>query len=381
MEFVNNKPTYKLRLGFVGESYALEAAKRMDFPDTVLERANGLLDNESKRLLALQMRLEEETEKARVRQDILDKEILDVSKRQADLELSRKELEIQIQKVKDGKIDDFLDDLREKEKELELLLRKAQELVALSNEGNSADQPFSLKPKDKIIEEIKSKVKGLRIETEKSVVETAAEDIATPLTDGEPIEEGRTLIVLDKGNLFGSRGIVVKRNKGHGKVILRVAGAEIKLDRHLLGLPIKMSLTSGLNAQESNSTAEISAKDKRMLKMLQEELVDPEKLLSVNKKYTKNIKISGLRTPANTIDVRGMGYAESQSIITESIEDIIDADEFTRAVYINHGNTKAAESLKGKLRTWLQNFPLVRKANAAELSDGGDAYTVVEIDY
>ena len=80
MEFVKNKPTYRLKVGFVGESYALEAGRRMQLPERVLARADGLLDNESRRLLALQKKLEEETEKARLRQKELDR-MIDITKK------------------------------------------------------------------------------------------------------------------------------------------------------------------------------------------------------------------------------------------------------------------------------------------------------------
>jgi dsDNA-specific endonuclease/ATPase MutS2 len=253
MEFVDNRPTYRLRMGSIGESFALEAARRMQLPDHVLVRANSLLDNESKRLLALQQRLEEETEKARLRQEELDRTNEEMQQKSEEMEVERQELKNQIQMVKDGKIDDFLDDIREREKELEVLIRKAQSLVeAPSTDMLQADT----RSKDRQLEDIKSAVKKIRLETEKTVVETAAEDIATPLVPGnqfhksvylcfvaskiisrinstnkihtgEPIEEGRTLIILDKGNLFGSRAIVAKRNKGTGKIVLRVAGAEV----------------------------------------------------------------------------------------------------------------------------------------------------------
>jgi hypothetical protein len=51
----------------------------------------------------------------------------------------------------------------------------------------------------------------------------------------QPIEIGAALIVLEKGNLQGSRGIVTQRNKGRGRVVLSIGGIEIKMDRHLLG--------------------------------------------------------------------------------------------------------------------------------------------------
>lgn len=165
MEFVNNRPTYRLRMGSIGESFALEAARRMNLPENVLERANSLLDNESKRLLALQQKLEEETEKARVRQVELDRINEEMRRKSEEMDKEKQELKDQIQMVKDGKIDDFLDDIRERERELEMLIRKAQSIVEASPETILSDQ----KSKERQIEDIKSSVKKMRLETEKAV--------------------------------------------------------------------------------------------------------------------------------------------------------------------------------------------------------------------
>lgn len=228
MEFVENRPTYRLRLGSVGESYALEAGRRMSLPENVLERANALLDDESRRILALQKRLEEETDRARVKQKELDDAISALSEREEAIEKDKEKLEIQITKLREGKTDEFLVELRAREKELELLIRKAQE-AALQTD-------ISRSEREKVIESIKKEVKETRIDTEIAMVEVSAEDLATPLIPGEPIEEGITLIILEKGTIFGSRGIVTQKNKGRGRVFIRVAGVEIKMERHLLGI-------------------------------------------------------------------------------------------------------------------------------------------------
>jgi DNA-nicking Smr family endonuclease len=187
---------------------------------------------------------------------------------------------------------------------------------------------------------------------------------------------------LDKGNLFGSRGIVAKRNKGTGRVVLRVAGAEVKIERHLLGTPLKMGLSPSTSTGDPGN-GEISAKEKRMLKMLEEELVDPDKMLSGGGVgIGKNRKLAGLRVASNTVDVRSLTGTDAQSSIESFVEKFIDQDSsIVGVIYVNHGNSKTGDALKSKLRSWLQTHPLVRRAKAAELSDGGDAFTVVELDF
>ena len=372
MEFVDNKPTYRLRMGSVGESYALETARRMQMPESVLTRANLLLDDETKRLLALQQRLEEEIEAARARQVALEAAISELDERDRRIEEQRRQLQIEMDKLKEGKTDDFLADLKARERELELMMRRAQEIMNAAANVTKAER-------ESVIEDVKSAVKQVRLEVEKEIVEQLAEDIATPLVPGEPIEEGTPLIILEKGTLFGTRGVAAQRNKGRGRVVLRVAGVEVKMERHLLGTPLRSGqfgfLMNGADA------AAMSAKDKRLMKMLKEELVDPDKLAGPNKKR-KEGKIVGKRGASNTVDIRGLSFSDAQTATTAFIRDKCEEGERLGSIiiYINHGNTKDAVEVKTKLRQWLKKYPLVSRMNPAELSDGGDAYTVIEVD-
>ena len=69
-------------------------------------------------------------------------------------------------------------------------------------------------------------------------VQASAADIGVPLpSSGEPLLEGTFLVVLEQGPIFGKRAVVAQRNKGRGRVLVRVGGLEVKMDRHLLGIP------------------------------------------------------------------------------------------------------------------------------------------------
>jgi DNA-nicking Smr family endonuclease len=118
-----------------------------------------------------------------------------------------------------------------------------------------------------------------------------------------------------------------------------------------------------------------------MLQMLNEELVDPDKLLSKPRKL-KDGKLSGLRVASNTLDLRGKGFQEAQDLTSSFLERAASRDikDQLGVVYINHGNMKSADSTKAKLRAWLKKNALIRKVAPAELSDGGDAFTVLELD-
>lgn len=258
-------------------------------------------------------------------------------------------------------------------------MRKAMEAAA-------ADAAMTRLERAKAIEEVKKSVREVKVETEVAVIEVKAENIATPLTPGQPLEEGTMVVVLEQGNLFGLRGYVSQRNKGRGRVVVRIGGIEVKMERHLIGIPLRAGpLGFPLRAvPDGNGTDVLSAKEKRLLKMLEEDLVDPDKMLKDKAKAAKG-KLRGLRTSVNTIDVRALKtWPEIQQQIVRFIEKMVDSGDEIGVMYVHHGNGKGSagsgDAFKAKLRTWLkQEAPLVRRAVPAELSDGGDAFTVVEL--
>jgi DNA-nicking Smr family endonuclease len=152
------------------------------------------------------------------------------------------------------------------------------------------------------------------------------------------------------------------------------------MERHLLGMPLKMGLISS-DLLDSDDSKDISAKDKRILKMLKEDLVDPNKLVGGASGGGKKRNLSGLRIASNTVDVRGITLSEAQRVVETFLEGFVEQIDTSGVIYVNHGNSKSADVVKTKLRSWLQTYPLVKRAKAADLSDGGDAFTVVELDY
>lgn len=376
MEFIDNRPTYKLRVGFVGESYALETGERMKLPPNVIARANLLLDDESRRLINLQKRLEEETELARRKQLEFEELKQELSARESSIEKAKLLVEEQIAKLREDKTYEFIQDLKVKEFEMETLIRRAEE-IATSSDMKRVD-------KERAIEDIKNNVKNVRIDTEKAVVEDSTEDIATPLVPGEPIDEGTTLIVLERGSIFGSRGIVTQRNKGRGRVFIRVGGVEIKMERHLLGIPKgKGRLGFVVNGKVSDdNTSNLSSKDRKMLKMLEEELVDPDRMMlsKRHKNSANNIHkdgiIGGLRRGDNTLDLtKCVSEIQAQESTSKYIEKMIDSNIYT--MYVNIGRDPKID--KNKYRGWLKRHPFVRKAETASASDGGESYTILAL--
>lgn len=393
MEFIDNKPTYRLREGSVGESYALELAQRMDLPSKLLDRAHILLDDETRRLIALQQRLEEETSKARKLQEDLKNEILEADDRNQLLEKRKQELEAEIQRVRDGQIQSYLADLKEKEKHLEMMVIKVEEALKQKQKSKEAEDVKEVlgevQSVESLMEDTKTFLKNERIETEKQIVAKTVDDLGVePLGGVEIIEAGTTLVVLEPGALFGSRGVVVNKGRGKGRIQLNVAGIEIKLERHLLGRPKLMALSKNPIPELIDT---LSTKDKKLLQMIQEEMVPAGPTYGKTKNTKQIEKVQ--RTAANTLDIKTMtNLSEAQMKTMQYLEVVVNKayDQMeetedggirmkaTSVIYVVHG---AQAPWKTKFRAWLRQIPVVKKWYVADLSDGGEAATVVELNF
>ena len=108
------------------------------------------------------------------------------------------------------------------------------------------------------------------------------------------------------------------------------------------------------------------------MRTLEEELVDLEKVTPEG----------GVRLASNTCDLRDLTIGESKERVAAYLEKFIDKTDQMNVFYLNHGNSKDIKNreIKQKLRLWLQTYPLIRRAKGAKKEDGGDDYTIVEVD-
>lgn len=84
---------------------------------------------------------------------------------------------------------------------------------------------------------------------------------------------------------------------------------------------------------------------------------------------------AGVRLPHNTCDLRGKRLAEAEDEVVAFVGTLKGMGE--RYGYLLHGHGTGA--LKSGLRTWLKRAPGVRTFRPGDSSEGGDAFTVVEV--
>jgi hypothetical protein len=192
--------------------------------------------------------LEEETQKAYILQkDYIEKKNY-LKNEETEIENLKTTLENEIKKLKTNKTEEFLTDLKKKEKIIEELFMKAEEISYQfinfnniinnnnNNKKNNNNNIYSLnnitnninnnnnennnnntllssslsssslltmnEEKNvnlKTLENLKKNLIETRIETEKDFIQETTKDIAVPLEPGVPIEEGTSLVILEKG--------------------------------------------------------------------------------------------------------------------------------------------------------------------------------------
>lgn len=94
----------------------------------------------------------------------------------------------------------------------------------------------------------------------------------------------------------------------------------------------------------------------------------PQPLVKV-KTPLKKLNDSGVRTKANTLDVRGLRVHEAEVVVEEGLRNA------TGKLWVIHGI--GTGKLKNGLRLWLQSLPYVEKVTDAELIDGGAGCSVI----
>lgn len=287
MEFINDTPTFRLKRGLTGESFALELAQRLRLPASLIRRAHVLLDDETKRLLHLQRQLEVETQAARQ----LQQECLELKRalrrREEVVEEAQRVLARQIEEVRGSAQETYLQDIRAQERALHNMILEAKERIARavfastsSSSASSTSSPTTSPSTSSFStslagEEVLKEVSSERLRLEKTQAEQDAQTLhCTPLTplQLQTLAAGQRVVLLCRGTLFGARGIVAQQYRGRGRVLVNVANAEIKVDKHLLALP-NDGPASLANSAKGMQRAP-SSKERRLQEMLANELVD-----------------------------------------------------------------------------------------------------------
>eukprot|EP00980_Cylindrotheca_fusiformis_P022860 scaffold9857_cov127-Cylindrotheca_fusiformis.AAC.6 len=370
MQFVRGRPTYKLLPGTVGESFAISVAERLKLPQTVIDRANELLDSETRQLGDLIRELEDQ--KASI--DEKDEELEEKKQQMARLEQKMKEEQIKLEKkmltARRDEARKFAKKLEEKEAILESVLEKlksdpSRKILAKSWDDIKFVKRDAITEAENVPSVLKAKKKAA-----KAMEDAQAELVPlAEMRDRPELTEGTKLIVCKVGPLF-KREAIVEKILGR-QVQVKVSGVSTAMKlADLAMVPSSSYKTSKAKAQ--SPVSKLSKKAERALKT--ESSTNPTSSSASSAPSNKSVSI---RTESNTVDVRGCNFEEAKDRIKTEISKAVMNGRCE--IYVLHGHGTGGV-LKAKVRGWLKSEKqLVKSWAAADQSDGGDAFTRLQL--
>jgi DNA mismatch repair protein MutS2 len=271
MDSVDGRPTFRLRSGGAGDSFALALARRVGLPRDVLQRATELLDADSRRAAELHALLEERLAAVEAERAALDAQRRQLAAAEDAAARERSAWRAEVQRVRDAAFAEHVQALRQHEREAQQLLRDADALVAARRRAldeardlvehcglqlralgapaapaAAAMPPPSSDAGDEALaaqtRELNATVAALAERREAAEAQQAARDRdelrLAPLPTDAALEVGDAVVVLQRGLLFGTRATVTRRCRPRGRSAqLRCAGGvALTLPRELLGV-------------------------------------------------------------------------------------------------------------------------------------------------
>lgn len=387
MQFVNGRPTYKLLPGTVGESFALAVAERLGLPQQVLDRANELLDSETRQMGDLICEMEDQ----KMLMDQQAYELEQKHKEMAAMELKMKEEKIRLEKkqldARRLEARKFAKLLEEKEAILEDVLEKLKKDPTRRVVAKSWDDIRFVKREALVEAENVPSVVARKQKVAATIEEVSAELVPiSEMREKPDLQVGDTLYVCKQGPLFAKEATVTKTMGHRVEVKVNNMTVILKLSQVAMstGNPIPTEwLDNGMTNESDRLVVKVVSRSKAAERAIAAEG-------TVKRSGTGTTTVTGIvpsvpsssslptiRTQSNTIDVRGCNLMEAQSKIKDKFSAALLSGR--RVVYILHGHG-AGGVLKSKLRGWLKTEQqLVQRYGAADMLDGGDAFTRVEL--
>ena len=321
------RPTYELKIGIPGISYALEIARNFGIKDSVLNRARQLIDSKETSIEALiekVQRYEEEILKEKEKVKNLSEELL---LERGKIEKKQQELQRLIFETKKGKGIDFLDELSQYREAIARHLENLQNLDR--NAANNLSQEI-LKIREKISQDLAEETRErYSDELEPLDPQRACKGMAVFIAT---IEKEGVLDDLDSS----------------GKTAQVILGGTIKARFNLKDLFILPKSTPA---------------DKKGAIKIKQSMPEIDPIPCT------------IQTSYNTIDLRGMRVEEALISLDREL-DRMDRNNIGTVIII-HGHGTGA--LKQAIRDALKMNIYVRDFRPGEYGEGGDGVTVARL--
>ena len=366
MQFVGGRPTYKLLPGVIGESFAIAVAERLKLPESVINRANELLDSETRVMGELIADLEDQKLVVDRKNQELQKREYELLELKAEMKKQQQKLEAKQLNARKEEAKKFVAKLEEKEKLLDDILQK------LKGSGASkkviADSWSDIRIVKREVMSDAENVPGVMSRLKQQQSDKDVELI--PISEMKGINKVNvddTVVVCRKGAFYGKEGIV--KNVGK-KIEVAVGGVPVRLTTKEIAFA--PSYGKAAKPNNANDGPKMSKMGQRAME-LDSSADSPVDMVSSSSPRDKG---TTMKTKSNTVDCIGKTFEESKRYIMDGFASA--SMQNRSVVYVLHGHGTGV--LKKKIRSWLQNErQFVKSFRPADQADGGDALTRVEL--
>jgi DNA mismatch repair protein MutS2 len=312
-------PTYRLRLGEVGASSAIEIARRVGLPEDVCARAREILGSGSSAVSQAVERLEaERAEAARLRAELSSARV-DLERERSSLQSERERLRELEKQTRAGARAELIEDLRKRREEMAGLVARLQAAPAMAG----------------------------AVEAQRAIESAVAAEEREQAREEEP--EALPAGALEPGARvkhvrLGTDGVVLEVQDGTATVQMGALRSKVPLEDLV---PI---------GREVRKAGFRKSKAERM-------------------ERAEQARPAPVQVRVPLLDVRGMRVDEALRALDLELDRALRAGE--ERVQVLHGHGSGA--LKAAVREHLQRSPYVSRSRPAEQHEGGDGVTVAEL--
>jgi len=353
----------------IGESFALAVAERLKLPQSVIERANELLDTETRKMGELIRDLEDQKLLVEQKAEEFKKKEIEMLELKAEMKKEKERLEQKQLNARREEARKFAAKLEEKEKLLEDILEKLKGQGASKKVVADSWNDIRIVKRD-VLNEAENIPGVLQRMLQQSGNQGEIELIPISEIKGSPKPNvGDKVLVCKKGSFYGKEGIVDELGK---KVQVTVGGFPVRLSLKEIAFPPE----NGAGSTTKQSAQAYNQNMSKMARRAMELDSDADAPAEVNSSLAESNRGTTMKTNANTVNCIGCTFEESKRKCL---------DMFSRAtvnnwsvIFILHGHGTGV--LKQKIRAWLgSERQFVKKFRAADQADGGEALTRVEL--
>ena len=328
------EPTYHLYMGTPGTSNAIQIARKLGMPESVLNRVDELLSNNSERLDKIVSKLEqqyqeiyEERERATRARRRIEKQLLELQNKEEELEKLRRRL---IEK-ESNVLNKELQDAR---KQLKTVMHD------LKHESKDLNK----------IHKVHQQLNHTQQEAKKALAQIQQEFQQSPPPQAKSLKIGQKVQIIS----LKTTGEILSLPDSNDQIKIQVGVLRMRLPLSDLRLPNQHT-----------------------------QVTHPKKLHKSIKRENNSEKIEErssttfipVQSRDNTCDLRGLTIEDALDTTEAFLDQALHQER--DAVFIIHGHGTGA--LRKAIRQYVQSSPYIRFSRPGERGEGGNGVTVVQL--